>query len=175
MSRTSHCRFTLPALFLFTALSLNAQVNGEAVVLAGGAVAAANATTHLNGTFGQPIISTAAIPEQQVFQGFWHAGIRKTLASFDEPVAGVVTPKLYCAPNPIAASATVRVDLPRTEATSLALHDLLGREVCRILPVEERSGTLTLDLDTRELPEGPYTLVLTSGTNRQTLPVNIVR
>lgn len=175
MSILHRRRLFLPALFLFAGLNLHAQVTVENGVLAAGGVVAENGTTRLSGTFGQAIIGAVAAPGAHMSQGFWFARQSGVSALADEPVAGDRQPQLQCAPNPVSLSATVSVSLPRMETATLALHDLLGREVMSLNRSGMTTGTATYELDTRELPEGHYTLVLTSGTDRQTLPVHIVR
>ncbi|MEI6945961.1 SBBP repeat-containing protein [Paraflavisolibacter sp. H34] len=69
-------------------------------------------------------------------------------------------------PNPVAATARIRYELPVEGQVSLKLYDLLGREVRTLVNASAKAGVYTAEVDASPLREGVYyyTLRLESGT-----------
>jgi photosystem II stability/assembly factor-like uncharacterized protein len=59
-------------------------------------------------------------------------------------------------PNPITSTSTLKIAMQATETTIVTLVDILGQRVRAIFDGRTDSGTLTLPLDTRDLPPGLY-------------------
>ena len=67
-------------------------------------------------------------------------------------------------PNPATDNATLRFTLPAEGSVTVAVTDLLGREVLRCCENEWKNGGVhTLSLSTQSLPRGMYLLRLTTG------------
>ena len=77
------------------------------------------------------------------------------------------TPRILEAyPNPANPSTQIRFALPNEMNVSMAIIDMLGREVVTILPDQYRAGGVhTIGLNLGQIPSGMYTLLLrTSGS-----------
>jgi len=76
-------------------------------------------------------------------------------------------------PNPTQGLTNVQFSLPFEGDVTLALHDVLGREVQRIVSRHFTTGLHLLRFDPQRLPGGVYTVILSSRGNRcrQTLVV----
>ncbi len=163
------------AVFLLSSIGLSAQTRTGPSVTAAGGVDAANGTTRLSGTIGQPIIGISAT-RIVAHQGFWVPQSAGT--SSIDPVAGAPAtgiPTLRCFPNPVSSTATVLLHLPDEGPVSLRLLDPLGREIRSLIDNEKRTGDAELPFNTNELPSGWYTLILSAGDQRASLPVRIVQ
>ncbi|MCH7852484.1 MAG: T9SS type A sorting domain-containing protein [Candidatus Marinimicrobia bacterium] len=71
-------------------------------------------------------------------------------------------------PNPFNPSTTVRFDLPLATSVRLAVYDLLGREVLRLVDGHLEAGYhqrvwIGRDRDGREVPTGIYFVRLVTG------------
>lgn len=166
------CRWALPALMLCPALYNNAKAQ-TSTLPATGAVHAENSAIALTGTIGQAIVGIIAVPGRSASQGFWLPQTTH-LSSTPVAVAGEQRLHLACSPNPVQQTATIRLSTPANTLVSLTLHDLLGREVRLLLSSTPIDGPQSLEINTDQLPNGHYTLVLTDGTNRTTLPLHIL-
>ena len=71
-------------------------------------------------------------------------------------------------PNPTASTARFRFVLPRAEAATLTVHDLLGREVKTVRAASQAAGTHEVILDVDGWPAGLYFVRLTAGGQRAT-------
>jgi hypothetical protein len=91
-------------------------------------------------------------------QGFWYGVVQSG------PAGVTVTAEqdhlLLAIPNPVASSGTVMITLASRRHTILRLHDMLGREVARLLDGLHGPGTERIVYDVGHLPAGRYTLVL---------------
>lgn len=167
-------RYLIPAMLLCTSSVLSAQTNTDRAVLGTGGVSAGNAAMTVSGTLGQPIIGSVVASSRSVQQGFWFAG-RAALNSSAATPGDNRQLQLTCLPNPVNHSAVVHMTAPSNHMYSLSLHDLLGREVRSLRSDERATGSLTLNLETDDLPAGHYSLVLISGSDRAVLPVTVIR
>lgn len=168
-------RLLLPLLLLGSA-GLYAQ-EVPRVAVGTGAVQAVGTGIAITGTIGQAIIGSVRTQEQRTEQGFWNP-VPRSLSVAASPVAGeapLFSLSLQCAPNPVAKLAAIRATVPEGEPATLTLHDLLGREVMRLTRNEQARTTASFTLDASGLENGRYTLVLSAGTARTALQVNIVR
>ena len=77
-------------------------------------------------------------------------------------------------PNPARGAATVSVTLPTAGDLTVAVHDVLGREVARLAdgPAPEGEQTFTLGAD---LPAGTYLVRVTHGATVSVRTLSVVR
>jgi parallel beta-helix repeat protein len=78
-------------------------------------------------------------------------------------------------PNPAASSAEVSYSLPATGDIELALFDMAGRKVMTIASGQAAAGSHDISLDVSGLASGVYTLMLTSGSERVTRQINVIK
>jgi hypothetical protein len=83
----------------------------------------------------------------------------------DEQIPNAATPRLIphpaslrlgAYPNPFNATTTLTLELPQSGAVTLAVYDLLGREVTRLWNGELAAGEHQFRLDGGGLPSGLY-------------------
>ncbi len=79
----------------------------------------------------------------------------------DEPVAGRTS--LALAPNPTRSDATLTLSLDAAQTVSVAVFDVLGREVARVHDGPLAAGTHTLRIDASQMPPGVYTVRASSS------------
>lgn len=86
------------------------------------------------------------------------------VVSKETPAEVPVTPSLLESyPNPFTRTNTIRYVLPEAAAVRLAVYDLLGREVTRLVDQTQPPGAYTVTFDAGPLPAGPYLLRLQHG------------
>ncbi len=119
---------------------------------ANGAVAGFfSGTVDLNPSPGQTEVRTATGP----YDGF--VSIYTPPAGTPaEPGATARGLTLAVAPNPAQGAATLTLTLDAAQAASVAVYDLLGREVARLHDGLLAAGAHRLDLDAANLPPGVY-------------------
>src|SRR5690606_39241789 len=67
-------------------------------------------------------------------------------------------------PNPFGERAEVAFALPSAERVRLAVYDVLGREVARLVDGEREAGTHRVAFEASALPAGVYVVRLVAGT-----------
>ena len=83
--------------------------------------------------------------------------------------------RLAAVPNPASASTEIRFTLDAPQAVSVALVDVLGREVVRVAEGAFGAGEQRLPLDVRGLPPGVYVVRLTAGGSVATQRLTVAR
>lgn len=78
-------------------------------------------------------------------------------------------------PNPTAGQATVRFAMPDAGAVSVAVYDLLGRQVATLVEGDLAAGWHTASLDASRLSAGMYVVRMNAGTFAATQRVTVVR
>ncbi len=78
-------------------------------------------------------------------------------------------------PQPFAENLTVKFDLARPQPVALVLHDGLGRTVLTRPATAQPAGAQQLELDTRALPAGLYTLHLAFGGEGRTEVLKVLK
>lgn len=78
-------------------------------------------------------------------------------------------------PNPVRSSAALTYTLPDASDVTLAVFDVLGREVAVLDAGRRPAGLTTVRWDTRDLPAGVYFIRLVSGDRTATRNVLVVR
>jgi hypothetical protein len=70
-------------------------------------------------------------------------------------------------PNPVAKTTTFTYAVTEPTVVSLAVYDVMGREVANVISNESHStGTYETDLNASKLSNGAYTYVLTAGAQK---------
>jgi hypothetical protein len=119
------------------------------------------------------------------------AGEKRHALSADQPAAqiqqstgriGVTatpTPETFrlgkASPNPIRRSAELEYTLPEASEVSIAVYDVLGRRVARLVDEKRRTGVHQARIDGGTLPSGKYFVRMRAGTFRQTRQLTVVR
>jgi|GEM_PF-4119953 len=78
-------------------------------------------------------------------------------------------------PNPTTGGAVVRFTLPSEQAVMLAVYDMLGREVVRLVDAVRPAGSHVAVLDAGALASGAYTVRLTAGSSMAVRLLTVVR
>lgn len=78
-------------------------------------------------------------------------------------------------PNPTAGRTTIRYELPAPTDVSIAVYDVLGRRVARLVEGQKPSGLHRVSFDTSTLPTGTYFYRLKAGSVLKTRRVAVVR
>ena len=78
-------------------------------------------------------------------------------------------------PNPTAGQATVRFAMPDAGSVTVAVYDLLGRQVAMLAEGNLAAGWHTASLDASSLSAGLYVVRMTAGTFAATQRVTVVR
>lgn len=79
------------------------------------------------------------------------------------------------APNPTASGSTVRFGMPDAGTVSVAVYDLLGREVATLASGEMAAGWHTASVDASRLSAGVYVIRMQAGTFQATQRMTVVR
>jgi hypothetical protein len=78
-------------------------------------------------------------------------------------------------PNPAENMATVNYSVPQSGQMELALYDMAGRRIMTLASGEVAAGSHELKLNVTDLANGVYTLMLTSGSDRVTRQIRVVK
>jgi hypothetical protein len=78
-------------------------------------------------------------------------------------------------PNPFNPSTTIRYALPTDQTVRLAVYNLLGEEVARLVDGTERAGFRSATFDGAGFATGMYTVRLTAGTFRAERKIMLVK
>jgi hypothetical protein len=78
-------------------------------------------------------------------------------------------------PNPFNPSTQIQFALTQGGFTTLKVYDLLGRETATLVSEVMNAGTYQLTFDANRLTSGTYVYVLTSGTERLTRKMTLVK
>jgi hypothetical protein len=76
---------------------------------------------------------------------------------------------LSCYPNPFSQAATITYSLDKSTHVTLAIYDMLGKEVISILNnIEQAGGKHEVQLSSKDLAPGVYSCVLKTGAHTST-------
>ena len=110
------------------------------------------------------------IYEQVVGAGVW------TLVTDVEDVAGPLAAHLeQNRPNPATGRTRIGFTLPASGPVRLAIYDLLGRQVARLVDGTLEAGAHTVEVDDGALPSGVYVYRLDTGARHQVRRMVVVR
>lgn len=98
----------------------------------------------------------------EVLAGLQLAGFNAIVGA-PEPGPEAVRGTLEAGPNPFATHTTLRYWLARPGHVRLALYDVSGREVARLVDAEQEAGSREVRLDGARLPSGVYRCRLVTG------------
>lgn len=115
----------------------------------------------VTGVVGQFTTADPAIDGYQI-QPIYNGDIRAlAVAAESDLEAGLSLGAV--APNPSAARASVTVTLQEAGPVTVAVYDLLGRQVATVLDGALSAGTSSLDLEVGALPAGTYMVRLSAN------------
>jgi hypothetical protein len=78
-------------------------------------------------------------------------------------------------PNPFKANTTISYDLPAASYVRVTIHDLLGREILKLVSARQDAGHYIVPFDVRGLPSGMYLYRLSAGNKVQTMKMIVER
>ena len=119
-------------------------------------------------TVGEPFAADTlkAISDEATWTGFWLVMPADATSSVrEESIAGstAATSVTGVSPNPFSSEVTIEIGLARAGNVSLAMYDLLGREVDRLLEGWREPGRYRIAWRPENLAPGAYMLRLRSG------------
>ena len=88
--------------------------------------------------------------------GLAAAGFVNTVDVPSQPIATAARPEVWCGPNPFAAETAVHYSIPVAGAVRLTVHDVMGREVARLLDGWQTAGSHTVRFRGNGLANGVY-------------------
>lgn len=151
---------------------VQAQTGMKASVVSAGATSATNGSAICRATVGQSIIGQSSTASSVLWQGFWQPISAKTTEvsehytgqSTGNVVEGIaLSPNM---PNPFSNSTRMEISLSARTSIQLKIYNAVGQEVQTIVEGEREAGILSISFDAAFLPNGNYTVVLSSGTSR---------
>ncbi|MCB0520152.1 MAG: T9SS type A sorting domain-containing protein [Lewinellaceae bacterium] len=115
--------------------------------------------------FGQIGITTVSEANQVELTG---SPIFLTNSRDEIPSEEIRRVNIFCSPNPFGNQLFVKLDLPESMVSSLALFDMQGKLVANFFSgLKLAQGSHTLELDGREIPSGLYALRFESTGGRR--------
>ena len=137
----------------------------EAPVIASGGGETSGGGAVVSATIGQPVSpsdTVAGADEETVWIGFWSVIPSDPASVREERLSGGAsgTRIAALAPNPFTDRLAIDVELARGARVVLAVHDLLGREVARLIDGAREPGAHRVTWRPENLPEGAYIIRL---------------
>lgn len=112
-----------------------------------------------------PISSFGLGPDDELYICSYHGAIYKLVqpaaAPDERSAAGLHLAQSL--PNPATSIAVITYTLDRPASVQLTLHDVMGRELLRVVDREQDAGEHSARLDTKRFPAGAYYYRLTAG------------
>ena len=120
------------------------------------------------------------------YNGQFHAGMTGTITIEAVIATSDQTPRptgfrLYGNyPNPFNPSSTIRYDLPEAARVTLAIYDVMGREVARLVDGSMDPGAHTVEWNGQDragrlLPSGVYIVNLTTPQDRRSIRMLLLK
>lgn len=78
-------------------------------------------------------------------------------------------------PNPITTGGTIAYALPERTDVTLAVYDLMGRQVATLARGTESAGTHRARLEGASLPSGTYIVRLRAGETQRSRRITVIR
>ncbi|WP_340102761.1 T9SS type A sorting domain-containing protein [Rhodohalobacter sp. 8-1] len=155
----------LPCLFFLPADDLSAQNRiSNTVFTAGGGDSAGDLFT-VSSTIGQPAGGSSYGAQFAIHSGFRQVPVQRVVTSADE--ATDETPAIYSLdqnyPNPFNPSTVIQYSLPEATDVTLAVYDMLGREVVSLVDGQKSAGNYEVSFSAGNLSSGIYFYRLTTG------------
>lgn len=155
-----------------------AQFNLTRSAFGNGAAVSSNAEFKLAGTLSQPIIGPAANQSYRSLCGFWYrkpADVSTGIS--EEQPAGA--PAVYALgqnyPNPFNPSTAIEFSLAQSGRVTLAVYNMLGQEVAKLLDLDMQAGSHRIVFEARNLPAGLYFYRLQSGEFSQVRRLTLLK
>jgi hypothetical protein len=131
-------------------------------------------------TIGEPIVNDSlSASDQTTWDGFWQVLPIGLSSGVDEELTGGSSGATLLAgtqPNPFATATTIELQLARPGMVTLAVYDLLGREVARLVEGRREAGTFHITWRPDEIATGNYVLQLdVDGRRYPALPIQYYR
>ena len=160
---------------------LLAEAEIETPVVASGGGSTGGGGTEVLATIGQPLgpdEPLAGVDDETIWLGFWAvipsdpSGVREERLATG--AAGIRIAAI--APNPFADIVTIDIGLDHPAHVVVAVHDVLGREVARLVDGERDFGGHRIVWRPGDLPAGAYLVRLeVDGIARGAAPIQHVR
>lgn len=144
----------------------------KAGIFSASAVNISSGNLSSKGSLGQPVIDRVQSDNNKGFIGFWYAwgGVNNLYLPISsvgnsndlnlESSASQITP------NPVQGFATFSTELVNSGEVSVKVISMLGNEVANLYSGNHLKGKITLVLDATLIPNGYYTVVLTSNNKK---------
>ena len=145
------------ALFAVQADRAAGQQVFESSVLGGGGGSVDNGVRRLDATLGQSAAGPAANASHAAGIGFWSLNAAATVTGVDDgdpPPAR--TELLQNTPNPFNPVTTIRYAVGAAGPVSLAIYDLQGREVVKLVDQPQQAGAYEVVFRPQGLASGTY-------------------
>lgn len=153
------------SLFFLLNDDLSAQYRtGNTVFGAGGGISAGNLFS-VSSTIGQSIGGSSYGNEYIIHSGFRRVPGQRLVTSAEE--APEETPAVYSLaqnyPNPFNPSTVIQYSLPEASDVTLAVYDMLGREVASLVDGQKSAGSYEVSFSAGNLSSGIYFYRLNTG------------
>ena len=160
-------RFAMLLLLMLPGLA-SAQIRLDAYSLASGGILE-GPTLRAELTLGQPFVGQLDGADTVAQAGFWFvegAPVPTPVGTYDALPGAIRLGPNY--PNPFNPQTTIRYALPAASPVRLAVFDVLGREVDRLVDEVMPAGVYDVVFEARDLPSGVYFYRLEAGATTQT-------
>jgi hypothetical protein len=124
--------------------------------------------THSAWISWQTDITPPFAAEQKAITNLSGQGLEQPGAVDESPI----TRQIHIRPNPARDKVTVEAELTEASDVSIAIYDVLGREVLA-KSFDDRAGMNMLELPLPKLADGMYYLRVNTGSNVKTFPLEI--
>ncbi|HEX8428802.1 T9SS type A sorting domain-containing protein [Hymenobacter sp.] len=127
---------------------------------------------YLQATYTYDALDNPSILTLQTWSGTSYRNEQRLILTYAQVAsnrsAGKLNAALTVAPNPAAAAATVRYELPTAGQATVEVVDLMGRQVALVAPKAiQAAGTHTVQLPVSTLAAGLYVVRLQMGNQTQ--------
>lgn len=155
----------VPCLFYLSNEELTAQYRIDNVVFAAGGGGTSSERFSINSTIGQPVGGSSYGEAFTIHSGFRQVPGQRLVTSAAE--GPEVFPAEYSLaqnyPNPFNPSTVIQFTLPEAADVTLAVYDMLGREVASLVDERKSAGSYDVSFNANNLSSGIYFYRLTTG------------
>lgn len=145
-------------------------------VIANGAVNASNASLHLRGTIGQPVIGITTNSSDINGQGFWHpetASTSSTEIAQVGPPAGFTLDQNY--PNPFNPMTLIHFSISNGAQVILRIYTLTGELVKTLVDDKLTAGDYNVRFTAEGMAAGMYFYTLETGGQFLTKQMTLIK
>ena len=155
----------LPCLFLLAADDLSAQNRISNTVFTAGGGDSSGDLFSVSSTVGQPAGGSSYGAQFAIHSGFRQVPVQRVVTSADEEPDE--TPAIFSLdqnyPNPFNPSTVIHYSLPEASDVTLAVYDMLGREVASLVDDRKSAGNYEVSFSATNLSSGIYFYRLSTG------------